>query len=82
MKNLEERFEEFVAKKENQSEYYISTDGLVCCDGDVLIYNEDLVDGHLPFYFGKVDGYFDCCGCNSLTSLEGAPKKIGGEFIK
>ena len=80
MKKFEERFEEFVSTKENQSEYYISTDGLVCCDGNVVIYDEDLVDGHLPFNFGKVEGCFDCCICPSLTSLEGAPQEVGGDF--
>ena len=80
MKKFEERFEEFVSTKENQSEYYISTDGLVCCDGNVVIYDEDLVDGHLPFNFGKVEGCFDCCSCPSLTSLEGSPKEVGRNF--
>ena len=23
---------------------------------------------------------FDCGGCHSLTSLKGAPKKVGGDF--
>ena len=28
----------------------------------------------------KVDGNFDCIGCKSLTSLEGAPQKVDGDF--
>ena len=30
--------------------------------------------------FGVVDGYFDCRD-NQLTSLEGAPQEVGGDFI-
>lgn len=79
MKNLEEKFEEFVSTKENPQDYYIE-DGLVCCRGDVFITDEDLVDGHLPFEFGKVDGDFSFECCTSLTSLEGSPKEVGGNF--
>ena len=28
----------------------------------------------------KVDGYFDCSECKSLTSLKGAPQEVGGYF--
>ena len=78
MKKFEERFEEFVSTKENQSEYYISTDGLVCCKGSVEITDGDLVDGKLPFRFGKVDGCFDCCHCPSIPQLWGPSEKICG----
>ena len=80
MKNLEEKLKEFVSTKENPQDYYIE-DGLVCCRGDVFITEEDLVNGKLPFEFGKVDGDFICFFCHSLTSLEGCPKKVGGSFI-
>ena len=32
------------------------------------------------FEWGEVDGLFNCSYCNSLQSLEGAPKKVGGYF--
>lgn len=32
------------------------------------------------FEFGEVDKQFYCDGCNSLKSLEGGPKKVGGSF--
>ena len=32
------------------------------------------------FEFGKVGGDFDCMYCNSLKSLEGAPKEVGRDF--
>lgn len=79
MKNLEEKFEEFVSTKENPQDYYIE-DGLVCCRGDVFITDEDLVNGKLPFRFGEVDGDFICFFCHSLTSLEGCPEKVVGNF--
>ena len=32
------------------------------------------------FEWGKVEGWFDCSECPNLTSLEGVPKKVGGDF--
>ena len=32
------------------------------------------------FIWATVDGYFRVVSCNSLKSLEGAPKKVGGHF--
>ena len=32
------------------------------------------------FEWGKVNGCFDCRDCVNLTSLEGAPKKVGMQF--
>ena len=32
------------------------------------------------FVWGTIDDGFDCSYCRSLTSLEGAPKKVGGVF--
>ena len=33
------------------------------------------------FEFGVVSREFNCNYCESLTSLEGAPEKVGGDFI-
>ena len=33
-----------------------------------------------PVKFADVKGDFDCHGCTSLTSLEGAPTSVGGDF--
>ena len=57
MNNLEEIFKKFISTKINPQDYYIE-DGLVCCRGDVEIPDVDIVNGHLPFKFGKVDGIF------------------------
>ena len=79
MKNLEEKFEEFVSRRENQIGYYIQN-GLVNCFGDVKITDEDLVDGKLPFEFGSIFGDFSYYNCHSLTSLKGSPK-VCSDFI-
>ena len=80
MEKLEYRFKKFISRKENRNKYYISTDGLVCCKGSVEITDVDIVNGHLPFKFGKVYGIFDFYNCPSLTSLEGAPQEVGRNF--
>jgi len=50
-------------------------------DFDCSLYNLSSVvkDGKFLIKFGKVKGYFDC-SINELTSLEGAPKYVGGDF--
>ena len=48
---------------------------------DVVVKNKkitSLTNG--LFIWTEVGGDFDCSYCNSLTSLEGAPKKVGGFF--
>ena len=79
MKKLETRFKKFISRKQNWYEFYIK-DGFVCCCCDVEITDEDLVDGKLPFRFGKVGGSFICSKCTSLTSLKGSPQKVGEDF--
>ena len=58
----------------------ISKDHVVDCGGGVIVDNgsiTSLTNG--LFRWGKIKSYFDCNGCN-ITSLEGAPKKVGGYF--
>jgi hypothetical protein len=59
---------------------YNEETGLYDCDGDAKI-GKDLVssDNKLIIKFGVVKGYFDCSNIQ-LTSLEGAPKEVGGGF--
>ena len=54
---------------------------VVDSNGSVAIENEkiDNLTNDL-FVWGKVDGSFNCCGCESLTSLEGSPKTVGEGF--
>ena len=46
-------------------------------EGDVNISNLELTK--IPITFGYVTGYFSC-SFNKLTSLKGAPKKVGWDF--
>ena len=57
--------------------YTIRPDGKVDVDGVVNLYNEGLTK--LPLDFGVVKGHFYCPD-NFLTSLKGAPEKVGGDF--
>ena len=49
--------------------------------GDIYVKNTNIVTLTNEFFeFGKVSGNFDCYGCKLLTSLKGAPKKVGRSF--
>ena len=47
---------------------------------NIAIKIEDLVDGKLPFKFGKIDGTIWMHDLN-LTTLENSPKEITGDFV-
>ena len=66
------KLEEFGIKN-----YAINEDGTIDVNGCVNLYNRGLTK--IPFKFGEVTGNFDC-SLNQLTSLEGCPKEVGGEF--
>ena len=53
--------------------------GLVDVDGNFDCSSQDLED-FKGVKFGKVESYF-YCDSNQLTTLEGAPKKVGGGFV-
>ena len=72
------RIQEFI---DNQPESIYITDGnVINSKGSIFIRNTDLVNGKLPFKFGRVDKDFYCCDCPSLTSLEGSPQEVGWNF--
>jgi hypothetical protein len=56
----------------------ISDNLTVDVNGDVRLNKLDFEK--LSVKFNKVSGWFSCSGCESLTSLEGAPKEVGGYF--
>ena len=71
---------EFMEKHDiPDNNYIINPDKSVDVNGNIEIEKEDLIDGKIPFKFGKVTGYFDCSH-NQLTSLEGAPEEVGSYF--
>ena len=56
-----------------------SQTGLVDVDGDFYCQDQNLTD-FKGVRFGEVSGFFDCCR-NFLTSLDGAPQKVGEGFF-
>ena len=49
--------------------------------GDMEVKNKDITSLTNEFFeFGEVSGWFDCADCESLKTLEGAPKKVGRDF--
>ena len=74
------RIQEFIDNQSESSSIYITDGNVINSKSNITIRDTDLVDGKLPFKFGRVDGDFDCDGCPSLTSLEGAPQEVVGDF--
>ena len=48
---------------------------------NILIHDEYLINGKLPFPFGEVKEIFNMNSCDDLISLEGAPEKVGKSFL-
>ena len=74
------RIQEFINNQGEPESIYITDGNVINSKKSIVISDTDLINGKLPFKFGRVDGYFDCDGCTSLTSLEGAPQKVGRDF--
>ena len=55
----------------------VNVNGLV----NILIHDEYLINGKLPFPFGEVKEIFNVNSCDDLISLEGAPEKVGKSFF-
>ena len=82
--SLQMRLNDFLSNRSDRiaDMYHISEDGKhIDCDATVIIIDADLIDGKLPFPFGKVDGGFGCIKCKNLKSLEGAPKEVAMSFM-
>ena len=65
-----------ISKNPNKDGKYVvdSKSNVLIKDKNVTNLTNDL------FVWGEVSGDFCCYWCPSLTSLEGAPKKVGGNF--
>ena len=74
------RIQEFIDNQPESAVIYITDGNIINSKKSIVISDTDLINGKLPFKFGRVDGDFDCDGCPSLTSLEGAPQEVGGNF--
>ena len=74
------RIQEFINKQLESESIYITDNNVINSKKSIVISDTDLVNGKLPFKFGRVGGDFDCRECTSLTSLKGSPKEVGGDF--
>lgn len=61
--------------------YTINKDETIDVNGSIWL-NDNKIKT-MPEYikFGKIDGNFNCSGCENLESLEGAPEKVDGHFV-
>ncbi len=66
-----------ICRRYNISNWNLNSNGLVDVDDKVKLFGRGLKK--LPLKFGEVTGGFFCEN-NQLTSLEGAPHKVGGGF--
>ena len=62
------------------SQYIKNSDGTYSSNGDVKIDKRLVKNGRLIIKFKEVKGDFYCYFRN-LTSLEGAPESVGGDFL-
>ena len=74
-----ELIEKWLKKYEVQN-YTINKDFTIYVNGDVNLFKRDLKEFPDYIQFGVVRANFHCGG-NKLTSLEGAPEKVGGAFF-
>ncbi len=66
-----------ICEKYNIKNYIINSDGSIDVDGNVNLFNTNLIK--IPLKFNRITGYFDCMD-NKLTSLEGCPNEVNGGF--
>jgi hypothetical protein len=68
---------DLICQEYNIENYTINSSGSIDVDGNVDLFNRELIQ--LPLVFNKVSGYF-YCSVNKLTSLSGSPRIVGGNF--
>ena len=61
--------------------YIVNQDWTIDVKGSIWL-NDNKIET-MPEYikFGKIDGNFNCSGCENLKSLKGAPKEVDGHFV-
>ena len=71
---------DLIVRRIDKSELKDNGDGTFDYDGDLDFRNLNLKSlFEIPYKFRYVSGYF-YCSFNELTSLKGAPEKVGGDF--
>ena len=84
--NIKSEIEKFIKDNYRCSRFVISNklnkDGKFVVDGNsIQVINNNIVSlTNNLFIWGKVTRYFNCSYCDSLKSLEGAPKEVGENF--
>ena len=67
--------------KKNKLKFDFSTTPITINYDDDIHFNTNITGFcFVWFQWGEVGGFFSCSFCNSLKTLEGAPKKVGGHF--
>ena len=74
------RIQEFIDNQPEPESIYITDGNVINSKSNITIRDTDLVDGKLPFKFGRVDKDFICSKCSLFIILEGSPKEVGGNF--
>ena len=74
------RIQEFIDNQPEPESIYITDGNVINSKKSIVISDTDLINGKLPFKFGRVDKNFICSDCSSLTSLEGSPQEVGRNF--
>ena len=74
------RIQEFIDNQPESEYIYITDDNVINSKKSIIISDTDLINGKLPFKFGRVDKNFICMKCSSLKSLEGSPQEVGENF--
>ncbi len=82
MKELTKKQLEWCEKYLMRGKWKVNSHGRVDVESDVFFCHryENRKLEKFPIEFGKVTGRFDCSGCTSLTSLEGAPQVVTKSF--
>ena len=73
---------EFVERHNfKDGEYNINPDFSLDVYRNISVKSHDLVDGKLPFKFGKIDGTMWLSDNLCLKTLENSPKEVAGDFV-
>lgn len=73
---------EFVKRHElNKDQYHVNSNFSVDILTNISLVKMDLIDGKLPFKFGKIDGTMWLTNNLQLETLENAPNEVTGDFV-
>ena len=73
---------EFIKKhKLEKGDYNINADMSLDVFKNISINKDDLIDGKLPFKFGKIDGTMWLSNDLNLTTLKNSPIEVTGSFV-